>query len=453
MKSVAPVAAVPPPALPKPVAEPIKVEARPVESDRVVPINLPEVSQRATLAKVFSTPAAPAASDRPANGPQSLPLNAIVDAASNIDFEENPPREADFIPLEYYCQRASSGITKRLNWSWRASECAAPPFSMEIAGRLEDLLKTKDAPLVFFPKGGKKKTPRKYDRSIIEMAAAAAVLAAVLGMGLRIVRHIDIEAPRRELAVSGATGATGAAVAATASAKPSGPLARLHMAIANRAAVELNEGFQDGMGAWGQGKAWAPGWKHNKDGYVQPGRLAFFQPSMKFTDYRMEFFGQIESKGMGWVVRAQDDKNYYAMKFQVIQSGLRPIIGLVHYPVVNGVPGKRKETPLNVMVHNNTSYHVNVAVNGTHIVTSIEGQEVDHWIQDDAKTGGVGLFSEAGERSRVYWVKVAKNEDFLGRVCAYLSGGSDEPRAIAMFIPRTDQYGIQFLTTSPYRRF
>ena len=153
----------------------------------------------------------------------------------------------------------------------------------------------------------------------------------------------------------------------------------------------------------------------------------------------------------GWVVRAQDDKNYYAMKFKVIQTGLRPIIGLVHYPVINGVAGKRKETPLNVMVHNNTAYHVNVAINGTHIVTSIEGQEVDQWIQDDAKMGGVGLFSDAGERARVYWVKVAKNEDFLGRVCAYLSGGSDEPRAIAMFIPRTNQYGIQFLTTSPYR--
>ena len=164
-----------------------------------------------------------------------------------MDFEANPPREADFIPLEYFCQRSTANVTKRLNWSWRACDCVVPPLQLEPCGKLEDLVKTKDAPLHFFPKGGKKKKPRKYDRSIIEMAAAAAVLAAVLGMGLRMMRHINIEAPRREVAAHGATGSTGA-VAAVA-AKP-GPLQRLHQAISDRAAVELSDGFQDGMGAW-----------------------------------------------------------------------------------------------------------------------------------------------------------------------------------------------------------
>jgi hypothetical protein len=45
---------------------------------------------------------------------------------------------------------------------------------------------------------------------------------------------------------------------------------------------------------------------------------------MKFTDYRTEFFGPIESKSIDWVVRARDRNNYYAMKFTLIQQDCAP---------------------------------------------------------------------------------------------------------------------------------
>jgi hypothetical protein len=51
------------------------------------------------------------------------------------------------------------------------------------------------------------------------------------------------------------------------------------------------------------------------------------------------------------------------------------------------------------------------------------------------RKGGVGLFADAGERARVYWMKVAKNEDFLGRVCAYLSGSADSADTSADLLP------------------
>jgi hypothetical protein len=145
-----------------------------------------------------------------------------------------------------------------------------------------------------------------------------------------------------------------------------------------------------------------------------------------YSDYRLEFFAQIESKSMGWVVRARDLQNYYAMKFTVVEPGLRPIIAMVHYPVVGGKKGNRVEVPLSVMVHNDTPYHVAVQVKGNRVITSIEGQEVDRWIDDTLTSGGVGFFSEPGERARLYWMKLAANDDFLGRICAYLSGGSEE---------------------------
>jgi hypothetical protein len=96
---------------------------------------------------------------------------------------------------------------------------------------------------------------------------------------------------------------------------------------------------------------------------------------------------------------------------------------VAHYPVVGGQQGHRIDTPLNVMVHNNTPYHVAVEVRGNRVITSIEGQEVDSWTDDSLlASGGVGFFNEAGARARLYWMKVFKNDDMLGRICGYLAG-------------------------------
>jgi hypothetical protein len=97
--------------------------------------------------------------------------------------------------------------------------------------------------------------------------------------------------------------------------------------------------------------------------------------------------------------------------------------------VVGGKRGQRVETPLSMMIHNNEPYHVAVDVKGNRVVTSIEGQEVDSWSDDAIKVGGVGFFSEVGESARLYWMRVSKNQDWLGRVCAYLSSGSGSDTA------------------------
>jgi hypothetical protein len=165
--------------------------------------------------------------------------------------------------------------------------------------------------------------------------------------------------------------------------------------------------------------------------------LALFHPSLAYADYRLEFFGQIENKGMGWVVRAHDQQNFYAMKFNVVEPGLRPILSMVHYPVVGGKQGHKTEVPLSIMVHNNTAYHVAVQVKGNRFVTSIEGQEVDTWTDDTLASGGVGFFSEAGERARLYWMKVSRNDDWLGRMCAFLSGNSVEESTETVWLERT----------------
>jgi hypothetical protein len=71
----------------------------------------------------------------------------------------------------------------------------------------------------------------------------------------------------------------------------------------------------------------------------------------------------------------------------------------------------------------------------------VEGQEVDSWTDDVLPSGGVGFFSEAGEKARLYWMKVYKNDDWLGRVCAYLSGSSVEDSQQTAWLERPEVPG------------
>jgi hypothetical protein len=215
-----------------------------------------------------------------------------------------------------------------------------------------------------------------------------------------------------------------------------GVIAGMRESIARRAAVQISDNLREGMEAWGAAaRTYPAGWSKNAEGYVRPGALALFSPTKTFTDYRLEFFGQIESKGMAWTVRSKDEKNYHAMKFTVLEAGLRPIIAMVHYNVIDGKAGRRMQTPLNVMVHNNRPFQVAVNVKGNHFVTSVDGEEVDSYSDDSLASGGVGFFADAGEKARLYWVKVSKNDDWLGHMCAFLSGVDAAPAGAELWAP------------------
>lgn len=365
----------------------------------------------------------------PASAPAQLPVPAleIIKTAQEgedlmLDFDvADPPPEAGFAQLEFFSQRPASRVAATLEWQARGANCNLPPWRFDkLAGSIADLAPEKQQ-VTFFPT-----QPEPVRRRVpwrpIGLAAAAMLLATA---GTTIVKFA-----RREVANAAPVSQE---TAGSFAGHSDGALAGVRRAIANRAAVEVGDTFQSGMEAWGGVKSMAPGWKRSPEGYVEPGQLAFFHPSMKFTNYRMQFFGQIESQSMDWVVRAHDANNYYAMKFTVIEQGLRPVIAMVHYPVINGKPGRRSFIPLNVMVHNREPYQVDVAVQGSHIITSVEGQEVDRWIEDSVPSGGVGFFSEAGERSRLYWMKVSKNSDLIGKICAYLTRSGDDARDVAMF--------------------
>lgn len=197
--------------------------------------------------------------------------------------------------------------------------------------------------------------------------------------------------------------------------------------VAQRATRSFEDDFRAGFNQWKVAQAkGARTWSYSTDGYIRPGELALYRPSVPLSDYRFEFMTQVESKSVDWVVRAHDAGNYYALKFAIVQPGPRPIMAMVRYAVVDGTRGARVQTPLRMMIHANTPYRVTVDVKGNQYRAYVEGQQADYWTDDRFKTGGVGFFSESGERARVYWVKLESHGDILGRICGLLSGKSSE---------------------------
>jgi hypothetical protein len=200
------------------------------------------------------------------------------------------------------------------------------------------------------------------------------------------------------------------------------PLEWATSAAMQRATTHLAENFETGMAAWGRkSNDWAPGWSRSRDGYVRPGQLALFQPTLVYADYRVDFFGQIENKSLSWVVRGKDARNYYAMELKLTRAGLRPVLAMVHYPVIDGVRGHTVEVPLSAMVHNDAPYHISVEVKGSHYTAFLEGEEIDSWSDDALLAGGVGFFSEAGARARIYWMRVSRNDDWFGWLCGQIA--------------------------------
>ena len=411
------------------VAEPLPM----ARSLRVLPLLLPaglENSLPLVAAQELAPAIAPPAPALPCHQePRAVATVLVAEPApaGNTLYAHIPRHE--LAPLEFHPGRFRGEPVGRPEWISTRVALLPPRFNLRAAlDKLED-------PVVQ-PKPVRK-TPEllnmpaaKRQPTVLMVAgrvAAAFLLASSLWYGVNNYRG-GRRAASEDLASSGpaiarnvpSDSASSAAPGAPAEA-PKGAVAWVRQAIAERASVKVAENFSS-MDSWvGSEKSKAAGWRRHPDGYMNTGALALFSPTLKFKNYRMEFFGQIEQKSLGWTVRASDTSNYHAMKLSVIEAGTRPFVALVQYNVVGGKAGRTTSTPLNIMVHNNRPMQFAIDVKGNKFVTSIDGEEVDSFVDNTLTAGGVGFFSDAGERARLYWLRVARNDDWLGHVCAMLA--------------------------------
>jgi hypothetical protein len=197
--------------------------------------------------------------------------------------------------------------------------------------------------------------------------------------------------------------------------------------LRSRAVLRIEDDFRAGLSGWEGPSGWSKDWSYDQAGFLRPGKLGFWRESMKLKDYRLEFLGQIERKSLGWVFRASDESNYYAAKLVVAKPGPLPMVDLVQYVVANGQEGPKTRIPLPFPVRNDTLYEVQMSVKGDRFSTSVNGHFVSSWTDRLLQAGGVGLGCDRGESSRVRWIRVSDRDDFVGRVCSFLSARGPQP--------------------------
>ncbi len=157
---------------------------------------------------------------------------------------------------------------------------------------------------------------------------------------------------------------------------------------------------------------WVEGWGGDPSGLRVGRQITIYRPSLKLSDYRIEFQATIDVKSIGWVFRAADPENYYAMKIATVSSALPLKVALFKYLVSDGRQTQVGRVPIDLTVHPETTFNIREDVRGPHFTTYIQGQQIDSWTDDQLKVGGVGFLNEREERGKVSSVSIR-----------YLTGG------------------------------
>jgi hypothetical protein len=190
--------------------------------------------------------------------------------------------------------------------------------------------------------------------------------------------------------------------------------------MVDRAAIALDEDFRAGLDDW-TSRGGTTEWAFDATGFVRPGPLALYRPSLDLTDYQLQFLGMIDKKALSWVVRAADFDDYYVVKLVVLNPGPLPTIGVTRYAVIHGQAQNRGDTIAYINAREDMLYRVRMDIHGDTFALTVQGQLVDSWSEPRLRKGGVGFFTSRGEASRLRWVQVTHQYDMLGRLCAYLA--------------------------------
>ena len=191
--------------------------------------------------------------------------------------------------------------------------------------------------------------------------------------------------------------------------------------VSQRAAVALNEDFRSGLDEWQTRGDLSTGWAFDENGFVKPGTLALYRPSLGLRDYDFEFLGLIDKKALSWVVRAKDFDNYYVVKLVVAKTGPLPTMGITRYAVIDGKAQASVNTVAAINARPDMLYRVTMNVHDDTFLLSMQDTVIDNWSEPRLKRGGVGFFASRGEESRLRWLNITHQYDMLGRLCAYLA--------------------------------
>jgi hypothetical protein len=139
-------------------------------------------------------------------------------------------------------------------------------------------------------------------------------------------------------------------------------------------------------------------------------QFSILRPSLIMSDYRIQFQGQIESKSLGWIFRATDPKNYYAMKLEITRPGAMAEVSLIRAVVDAGQQKNRARIPLKTFARD-TVFKIRTDVAGSTFQTWIQGDLVDTWNDDRFRVGGFGLLTDAAGRAKLQMIQLSELQD------------------------------------------
>ena len=172
---------------------------------------------------------------------------------------------------------------------------------------------------------------------------------------------------------------------------------------ADGGAVRLEEDFGSGLVRWIGG---TDNWRLDAAG-VRPGALALFGPSLGMRDYEVEFLAKVESRGLGWVFRAENLENYHAVRLEATGTAQAPAYELKRWTVIAGREEPAVRIPLQVALRSRAAFKVQTTAADGEFTTAIDGQVVDRWSDDRLREGGAGFLAAKDDRARLYWMKVS----------------------------------------------
>jgi len=175
-------------------------------------------------------------------------------------------------------------------------------------------------------------------------------------------------------------------------------------------------------------KAWSdPGMLASQPEGLAPSRegVALFTPSMGREDYEFSFSARVRQGGLGWVVRAKDDKNYCAYRLFRRARGRDKSGLLARWMVVDGAAVNKDKLYTVTMpfeLDEGRTYGVVVQVSGERITTLIESRGVDSYSDSRFSSGGVGLLAEKGDAGLYQSIALSGNDDATGRAIFWVWG-------------------------------
>lgn len=139
--------------------------------------------------------------------------------------------------------------------------------------------------------------------------------------------------------------------------------------------------------------------------------LYLFPPAAAEPDYRFEFLGGIERGSLGWVFRAVDPRNYYAVKLENARQG-KGLPAITRFAVIGGIEGPHIQRPLRFALPAGKMWPIRLEARGARFRISVENRVVDEWEDDRLKAGALGFLNEKDELGRVGSLRIS-----------YLKGG------------------------------